>query len=134
MECQRCLLGLEAKYRVYTDIVDMKVCAACADEARRLGIVVEVLDGGKGKNNGAQKQTQTPELPAGILGFFALVTDDLRSVSRDNLPTKMIVFNNSALEMVERCLVSVLRGEAPLSSLRFCPCIHDEVPKIAEIS
>ena len=52
MECQRCLLGKEAKYRVYTDVIDMKVCAACADEARRLGIAVEPLDDGKVKNNG----------------------------------------------------------------------------------
>jgi hypothetical protein len=49
MECQRCLLGKEAKYRVYTDIIDMKVCETCADEARRLGIAVEPLDDGKVK-------------------------------------------------------------------------------------
>ena len=47
MECQRCLTGKEAKYRVYTDIIDMKVCAACADAARKLGIAVEVLDDGR---------------------------------------------------------------------------------------
>ena len=51
MKCQRCFRGEEAKYRVYTDIIDMKVCAACAEEARKLGIAVEVLDGGKEKNN-----------------------------------------------------------------------------------
>jgi len=34
----------------------MKVCAACADKARRLGIAVEVLDGGEGKNNGAKSE------------------------------------------------------------------------------
>jgi hypothetical protein len=52
MECQRCLLGKEAKYRVYSDLIDMKVCETCADEARRLGIAVEALDDGKVKNNG----------------------------------------------------------------------------------
>jgi hypothetical protein len=46
------LTGTEAKYRVYTDIIDMKVCAACADEARKLGIAVKILDDGKGENNG----------------------------------------------------------------------------------
>jgi hypothetical protein len=51
MKCQRCFRGEEAKYRVYTDIIDMKVCVACAEEARKLGIAVEVLDGGKEKNN-----------------------------------------------------------------------------------
>jgi hypothetical protein len=50
MECQRCSTSKEAKYRVYTDIIDMKVCAACADEARRLGIGVEVLDSREEKN------------------------------------------------------------------------------------
>jgi len=49
MECQRCLTGKEAKYRVYTDLIDMKVCEACADEARRLVIAVEVLDREKKK-------------------------------------------------------------------------------------
>jgi len=49
MECQRCLLGKEAKYRVYSDLIDMKVCETCADEARRLGIAVEVLDDGEKK-------------------------------------------------------------------------------------
>jgi hypothetical protein len=29
----------------------MKVCATCANEARRLEIAVEILDDGKGKNN-----------------------------------------------------------------------------------
>jgi len=67
MECQRCLLGQEAKYRVYTDIIDMKVCAACADEARRLGIAVEVLDGGEGKNNGAKSE---PKLKDCRLDYF----------------------------------------------------------------
>jgi hypothetical protein len=51
MKCQRCFRGEEAKYRVYTDIIDMKVCVACAEEARKLGIAVEVLDGGEEKNN-----------------------------------------------------------------------------------
>jgi hypothetical protein len=51
MKCQRCLRGEEAKYRVYTDIIDMKVCAACAEEARKLGIAVEVLEGEEEKNN-----------------------------------------------------------------------------------
>jgi hypothetical protein len=51
MKCQRCARGEEAKYRVYTDIIDMKVCAACAEEARRLGIDVEVLEDGEKKDD-----------------------------------------------------------------------------------
>jgi hypothetical protein len=36
----------------------MKVCAACADEARRLGIAVEVLDGGGRKGDGEKKDVK----------------------------------------------------------------------------
>jgi hypothetical protein len=43
MKCGRCLSGEDATYRVYSDILDMAVCAACADEARKLGIGVEPL-------------------------------------------------------------------------------------------
>jgi hypothetical protein len=42
--CVRCLKGEQARYRVYTDAIEMVVCAACADEARKLGISVEQLD------------------------------------------------------------------------------------------
>ena len=51
MECQRCLLGKEAKYRVYTESMEMKVCATCAEEARRLGIAVEPLDDEKARSS-----------------------------------------------------------------------------------
>ena len=46
MKCERCLSGEEARYRVYSDALDMAVCAACADEARKLGIDVEPLKSG----------------------------------------------------------------------------------------
>lgn len=42
--CERCLRGEEAKYRVNTDVIDMQVCAACAEEAGELGIAVDVLN------------------------------------------------------------------------------------------
>jgi hypothetical protein len=44
MQCERCSKGEEARYRVYTDAMEMAVCAACADEARKLGIGVERRD------------------------------------------------------------------------------------------
>jgi hypothetical protein len=44
MKCERCRRGDEAKFPVHSDIIDMKVCAACADEARTLGIAVDVLN------------------------------------------------------------------------------------------
>jgi ribosome-binding protein aMBF1 (putative translation factor) len=51
MKCERCLKGKEAQYRVHTDLIDMKVCAACAEEAGRLGIAVEGLDRRPDKDN-----------------------------------------------------------------------------------
>jgi hypothetical protein len=41
MKCQRCVRGEEATDRVRSDVIDMKVCAACADEARRLGLLLK---------------------------------------------------------------------------------------------
>ena len=58
MKCQRCLSGQEATYRVRSDVIDMKVCAACADEARRLGIAVEVLGGGGRNGNGEKSELE----------------------------------------------------------------------------
>jgi hypothetical protein len=52
MKCQRCLRdGAQAIYRVSTEMIDIKVCAWCADEARKLGINVEPLDSGDGKTH-----------------------------------------------------------------------------------
>ena len=43
MECQRCLTGKEAKYRVYTESMEMKVCVTCAEEARRPELLLNLL-------------------------------------------------------------------------------------------
>jgi len=50
VRCQRCLRERwsSAIYRVFTEAMDMKVCAARAGEARKLGIYVEPLDSGEG--------------------------------------------------------------------------------------
>ena len=42
MNCKRCL-SVEAQYRVYTDLISVKVCTSCAIKALELGIVVEAL-------------------------------------------------------------------------------------------
>jgi citrate lyase beta subunit len=47
MKCQRCIKGAEATYRVYSDAMEMKVCAACAAEAQRLGLATELLHPGE---------------------------------------------------------------------------------------
>ena len=51
MKCQRCWSDQEPAYRVYTDALNIKVCATCAEEALGLGIAVEVLGGEKRKGN-----------------------------------------------------------------------------------
>jgi hypothetical protein len=43
MKCQRCLSDTESRFRVYTDELNIRVCAPCADEARRIGLPVETL-------------------------------------------------------------------------------------------
>jgi ribosome-binding protein aMBF1 (putative translation factor) len=45
MKCERCLslCGEVAEYRVRTDVMDIKVCRKCADEARAIGLVVTPL-------------------------------------------------------------------------------------------
>ena len=42
-ECQRCSKAEEPRYRVYTDAMDIQVCASCAEEARKIGMPVENL-------------------------------------------------------------------------------------------
>ena len=56
MKCQRCWRNEDATYRVRSDVIDIKVCAACADEALALGITVEVLDAGAGKGDAGKSE------------------------------------------------------------------------------
>lgn len=42
MKCQRCLTN-EVQYRAITDVMDMKICPFCAEEAQKLGIRVETF-------------------------------------------------------------------------------------------
>ena len=44
MTCVRCEQDKEIRYRVFTEIMDIKVCADCAAEARELHIGIEVLE------------------------------------------------------------------------------------------
>jgi hypothetical protein len=45
----------------------MKVCAACANEARRLGIVVEVLGGEERKGNGEKSKFELRDYRSELL-------------------------------------------------------------------
>lgn len=40
-KCQRCPAEAIAGYLVSSDVINMKVCAHCAEEARRLGLIVK---------------------------------------------------------------------------------------------
>ena len=44
MKCQRCENDKEAVFRVVSDILDIKVCADCAGEARRIGMSLEIVE------------------------------------------------------------------------------------------
>ncbi len=46
MKCQRCRAN-EARYRVYTEVMNTKVCTSCALVALELGITVVDLEDGK---------------------------------------------------------------------------------------
>ena len=67
MKCQRGCGREEATYRVRSDVIDMKVCAACANEARRLGIVVEVLGGEERKGNGEKSKFELRDYRSELL-------------------------------------------------------------------
>jgi hypothetical protein len=74
MKCQRCCSREETSYRVWSDVIDMKVCAVCAAEARRLGIAVEVFDGGGRKgdreNDRENKDVKLVDYPSELLACY----------------------------------------------------------------
>jgi hypothetical protein len=47
MRCGRCGEKKKVRYRVFSDIIDVKVCANCAAEARSLHLGLELLDAKK---------------------------------------------------------------------------------------
>ncbi len=53
MKCQRCESQREAEFRVVSDVMNIKVCAVCAAEARRLGTSLQVLEIDNGKSEAA---------------------------------------------------------------------------------
>jgi len=49
MKCQRCFDDQRVVYRVSSDVINLRVCASCAAEARRLGLAVKVFSVGESK-------------------------------------------------------------------------------------
>ena len=58
MKCQRCENDKEAEFRVVSDVLDIKVCADCAGEARRLGMSLEIVEIDKAKNDRAASNAE----------------------------------------------------------------------------
>ena len=60
MKCQRCGNDKEAEFRVVSDILNMKVCADCAAEARRIGLSLQIVAideaNGATSNDGRQRR------------------------------------------------------------------------------
>jgi hypothetical protein len=58
MKCQRCENDKEAEFRVVSDVMDIKVCADCAGDARKLGTSLEVVEIDKTKNERAASNAE----------------------------------------------------------------------------
>lgn len=43
MKCQRCIEAEEATHRVYSDVMELRVCSACAAEAAILRLGIDLL-------------------------------------------------------------------------------------------
>jgi hypothetical protein len=56
MNCHRCTKQEKAVYRAFSDVIDMKVCVACASEAWGLGLTIEALDQTRSLNPAARWQ------------------------------------------------------------------------------
>ena len=54
MKCQRCENDKEAEFRIVSDILDIKVCADCAGEARRIGMSLEIGEIDKASKDAAR--------------------------------------------------------------------------------
>ena len=52
--CERCISGAEAMYVVTSDVLHMRVCVACAEEARKLDLTVTT------RRKVRQRPTATP--------------------------------------------------------------------------
>jgi ribosome-binding protein aMBF1 (putative translation factor) len=51
MKCQRCGKNKEAEFRVVSDVLDIKVCADCAGEARKTGGALQIVEIDEAKND-----------------------------------------------------------------------------------
>lgn len=64
MKCQRCESGNEAEFRVVSDVLDMKVCADCAGEAREIGTSLKIVAIGKANHERASAEPEARAYPS----------------------------------------------------------------------
>ena len=69
MKCKRCESDKEAEFRVISDVLDIKVCADCAQEARKIGLSLEVIEIDKAKNERGPGK-------AAARGYLAVMVSD----------------------------------------------------------
>ena len=58
MKCQRCEDDKEAEFRVTSDVLDIKVCADCAAEAREIGMSLQTVEIGKARHERAASEAE----------------------------------------------------------------------------
>lgn len=56
MKCQRCIEAEEATHRVYSDVMELRVCSACAAEAAILRLGIELLPRNEEKEDSADNE------------------------------------------------------------------------------
>ena len=76
MKCERCESDKEAEFRVISDVLDIKVCADCAREARKIGLSLEIIEIDKAKNERAPGKAEA------LSALQKLVTPTLRFESQ----------------------------------------------------
>ena len=68
MKCQRCETQREAEFRVVSDVMNIKVCAVCAAQARRLGTSLQVIEIDKEKSQEADSNAAARDYWAVMVG------------------------------------------------------------------
>jgi hypothetical protein len=66
MKCERCGNDKEAEFRVISDILDMKVCADCAAEGRRLTPSLKIVKIEKANNEQGTSKAEVPAYPVAM--------------------------------------------------------------------
>jgi hypothetical protein len=94
MRCERCLDNQRAVYRVTSDVINLRVCASCAAEARRLGLAVEVFSVGESKTLRAAL-SETVQTSAGKIAQAVIASVKAGKIGRMNSVRSSTTFSVS---------------------------------------